>query len=87
MILAPFVAAASLNTLPITGSKASLTTLAAAAQRCGFRDAKVGERIGRFPVVVLNTRGFGDHRTECVIKWIFAHPEQKLGFIGNEAAH
>ena len=66
------------------GSEASLKLLAAEAQRCGLPNAKI-ERTGKFLALMIRTAGPADSRASCVLKWVFGHPEAKIGLLGNQA--
>ena len=72
------------GTIGFHGSEASLKLLSAEARRCGLPDAKI-ERIGKFLALMVQTSGPADSRATCVVQWVFAHPEAKIGFLGNQA--
>jgi hypothetical protein len=71
-------------TVPFSGSEASLKVLSAEAKRCGISNAKL-ERIGTFLALTVQTSGPSDAGYQCLVGWVFAHPESKIGFLGNEA--
>jgi hypothetical protein len=66
------------------GSRASLTTLSAEAAKCGLRKTKI-ERIGRFLALTVYTAGITDESGTCLVRWVLAHPEAGIGFLGNQA--
>ena len=66
------------------GSEASLNLLSVEAKRCGFPKPKI-ERLGKFLALVVQTSGPADRRATCLVVWVFAHPEAKIGLLGNQA--
>ena len=71
------------GTMMFHSSEASLALLSAEAKRCGLRHMKT-ETIGRFLALVVETP-IADPRADCLIRWILAHPEADIGFLGNQA--
>jgi hypothetical protein len=69
------------------GSVSSLQKLAAAARKCGYRDAAVAQASFGATVVTLPMPDLtgSDPHFDCVMKWFAAHPKLELGFIGNRA--
>jgi hypothetical protein len=75
-------------TVMLTGSKASLEKLTDAARRCGYKDAAMAALPQGTPILSLEvptTLPPEGSRFDCVSKWMFAHPQENLGFIGNAA--
>jgi hypothetical protein len=72
------------GTIAFHGSEASLNLLSVEAQRCGLPNAKI-QRIGKFLALTVQTSGPADSRATCVVEWVLAHPEAKIGFLGNQA--
>lgn len=72
------------GTIVFHGSERSLTILSAEATRCGLRQTKV-EKIGKFLALTVRTSGVADTRATCLVRWVLAHPEAKIGFLGNQA--
>ena len=64
-----------------------LQKLAAAARKCGFKDAAVAEASFGATVVSLPMTdvSVSDPRLDCVMNWLLAHPKLELGLIGNKA--
>jgi hypothetical protein len=71
----------------ITGPQPWLRQLASAARQCGYPDAVVttwpyGTKVVEIESAILPE---DDSPTECVMRWITAHPNDEFGFIGNAA--
>ena len=72
----------AMSTVRFSGSEASLKALSVEAKLCGISDAKV-ERIGKFLALTVQTTGPSDAGFECLVGWVLAHPQSKIGFLGN----
>ena len=72
------------GTIAFHGSESSLRLLSVEGQRCGLPKPKI-ERVGKFLTLVVHTSVPADGRATCVVKWVLAHPEAKIGFLGNQA--
>ena len=73
------------GTIRFHGSEASLTNLSAEATRCGLRQTKI-ERIGKFLAFTVQTSGPAYPGAACLVRWVLAHPDAKIGFLGNQAS-
>ena len=72
------------GTIAFHGSEASLNLLSVEAKRCGFLKPKI-ERLVKFLALVVQTSEPADRRATCLVVWVFAHPEAKIGLLGNQA--
>jgi hypothetical protein len=73
------------STIRFSGSEASLKVLSAQAQRCGISHAKL-ESIDTSFALSVKASGSSDTSFKCLVAWVVAHPESKIGFLGNQEA-
>ena len=70
----------------VGGSEAGLARFEAAARGCGADVRSIprtrSRRIGIYRDPADPSR---DPRIECALRWLVDHPEEELGFVGNEA--
>lgn len=94
MRLAAIAAALSLTscattsfTLPyslVSGSEASLTRFENAARACGADVRSIPLTHSRWVSVGIDPDAPNDPRVACAMQWILDHPEEELGFVGND---
>lgn len=70
----------------VGGSEAGLARFEAAARACGADVRSIPLTHSRWVGIRIDPAAPpGDPRIDCALRWIADHPEEELGFVGNEA--